>query len=82
MENTTQTSTDQQKQPTEQEIAQTLANFDITDKNNALLVLVNAAKLAQSKGAFSLEEAELVSRAIKTFAMPVTPAEPVATTSV
>jgi hypothetical protein len=47
-----------------------------------LLVLVNAAKLAQSKGAFSLEEAELVSRAIKTFAMPVPPAEPVATTSV
>jgi hypothetical protein len=53
-----------QEQPQPQQV------IDLSDKNQALLVLVNAAKLAQSKGVFSLEEAELVSMAIKSFMVP------------
>ena len=33
----------------------------------ALTVLINAARIGQEKGAYSLEEAELISKAIKTF---------------
>jgi len=47
-----------------------LSTIDLSDKNRALLVLVNAAKMAQAKGIFTLEEAELVSRAIKAFIVP------------
>lgn len=36
----------------------------------AVNVLIQAARIAQSKGAFTLEDAELVSKAIKAF-MPV-----------
>lgn len=56
--------TQEQPQPQPQQV------IDLSDKNQALLVLVNAAKLAQSKGVFSLEEAELVSMAIKSFMVP------------
>jgi len=54
-------------QPKMQTIQEALDSFDPEDKNKALLILVNAAKIAQSKGIFSLEEAELVSRAIRAF---------------
>lgn len=54
-------------QPKMQTIQEALDTFDPEDKNKALLILVNAAKIAQSKGIFSLEEAELVSRAIRAF---------------
>jgi hypothetical protein len=36
-------------------------------QQQALQVLVDAARVAQSKGIFSLEDAELVSKAIKAF---------------
>lgn len=48
-------------------IQEALASFDPNDKNKALLILVNAARVAQSKGIFTLEEAELVSKAIRAF---------------
>tara|TARA_R100001509_G_scaffold126178_1_gene79639 strand:+ start:415 stop:699 length:285 start_codon:yes stop_codon:yes gene_type:complete len=40
----------------------------------ALNVLIQAVRIAQGKGAFTLEDAEMVSRAIKVF-IPPTPAE-------
>jgi hypothetical protein len=36
-------------------------------QGQAVNVLIQAARIAQSKGAFTLEDAELVSRAIKVF---------------
>jgi len=39
-------------------------------QQQALQVLVDAARVAQSKGIFSLEDAELVSKAIKAFVLP------------
>jgi hypothetical protein len=42
----------------------------------AIDVLIQAVRLAQAKGAFTLEDAELVSRAIKVF-IPEKQAEPV-----
>ena len=48
-------------------------------EQQSLVILINAAKLAQQKGAFSLEEAEIIARAIRTFQkdQPVQqPAEP------
>jgi hypothetical protein len=42
-------------------------------QQQALQVLVDAAKIAQSKGAFSLDDAELVNKAIKAFAAPAGP---------
>ena len=59
-----------QPQPTFQE---TIDSFDLNDKNRALLILVNAAKIAQSKGIYSLEEAELISKAIRAFTVPPGP---------
>ena len=44
----------------------------------ALQVLVDAARIAQSKGVFSLEDAEVVAKAIRTFTPP-TPQGPVNT---
>lgn len=38
------------------------------NQSQAVNVLIQAARIAQGKGAFSLEDAELVSRAIKVFA--------------
>jgi hypothetical protein len=52
------------------------APIDLNNKNNALLVLVNAAKIGQSKGVYTLEEAELISRAIRAFMVPVSPENP------
>ncbi len=43
------------------------------NQNQALQILVDAARAAQSKGIFSLEDAELVSRAIKAFMPPPGP---------
>lgn len=37
------------------------------EANNALQILVNVANLAQSKGLFSFEDAEVVNNAIKFF---------------
>lgn len=37
------------------------------NQSQAVNVLIQAARIAQGKGAFSLEDAELVSRAIKVF---------------
>jgi gamma-glutamyltranspeptidase len=45
----------------------------------AIDVLIQAVRLAQAKGAFTLEDAELVSRAIKVF-IPEKQAEPVSET--
>ena len=42
------------------------------DQQQALTVLVQAAQVAQSKGAFSLQEAGIVAQAVAAF----TPAEP------
>lgn len=40
----------------------------------ALNVLIQAVRIAQSKGAYTIEDAELISKAIKVF-VPPTPAE-------
>ncbi len=48
-------------------------------QQQALQVLVDAARISQSKGIFSLEDAELVSKAIKAF-MPPTNEGPIPTT--
>ncbi len=37
------------------------------NQSQAVNVLIQAARIAQSKGAFTLEDAELVARAIKVF---------------
>ena len=37
------------------------------NQSQAVNVLIQAARIAQGKGAFSLEDAELVSRAIRVF---------------
>jgi len=63
--------------PTEQAQAQNPQEIDLSDKNKALMVLINAVKLAQGKGVYSLEEAEIISRAIRAFVIPA-PAGPVA----
>lgn len=47
------------------------------NQQQALQVLVDAARIAQSKGVFSLDDAELVNKAIRAF----TPKGPVATNS-
>jgi len=50
--------------------------MEIPEKLNqqqALQVLVDAARISQSKGIFSLDEAELVSKAIKAFLPPTGP---------
>lgn len=39
----------------------------------ALQVLVDAARLAQSKGVYTFDEAEIINKAIKTFMVPVGP---------
>lgn len=40
------------------------------NQQQALQVLVDAARVAQSKGIFSLDDAELVNKAIKAFIQP------------
>ncbi len=40
------------------------------NQGQALNVLIQAARLAQQKGAFTLEDAEMVSKAIKVFVPP------------
>jgi len=63
-------------QPTEmQENAQEMTpqSIQIPEKLNqqqALQVLVDAARVAQSKGIFTLDDAELVNKAIKAFTAP------------
>jgi hypothetical protein len=46
----------------------------------ALNVLVQAVKIAQSKGAYTLEDAEVIAKAVKVFAVAETPAEGTAET--
>lgn len=41
------------------------------NQGQAVNVLIQAARIAQQKGAFTLEDAEMVSKAIKLFAPPV-----------
>ena len=41
----------------------------------ALNVLIQAVRIAQGKGAFTLEDAELVAKAIKVFVPPAPPTE-------
>ena len=43
------------------------------DQQQALTVLVQAAQVAQSKGAFSLQEAGVVAQAVAAFAPPEPP---------
>ena len=45
----------------------TTPNAGTMDQQQALNVLVQAARIAQSKGAYTLEDAELVAKAIKVF---------------
>ena len=48
-------------------------------EQQALNILVNAARIAQQKGAFTLEEAEIISNAIRTFSVqPQTEQGPIA----
>tara|TARA_Y100001938_G_C8043830_1_gene407694 strand:+ start:1063 stop:1305 length:243 start_codon:yes stop_codon:yes gene_type:complete len=42
-------------------------NPDSMNQQQALNVLVQAARIAQAKGAYTLEDAELVAKAIKVF---------------
>ena len=50
-----------QNQPASQKAPETLT------QNQAVNVLIQAANIAQGKGAFTLEDAELVSKAIRVF---------------
>ena len=52
------------------------------DQTQALNVLVQAAQVAQSKGAFSLQEAAMVAEATSAFAPAQETSEPVATNDV
>lgn len=72
-------------QPVKQEdipqgIPQRQAIPEELNQQQALQVLVDAARIAQSKGVFSLDDAELVNKAIRAF-VPKTPAGPVASNS-
>lgn len=40
---------------------------EVLNQQQALQILVDAAKIAQSKGIFTLDDAELVNKAIKAF---------------
>ena len=40
---------------------------EVLNQNQALQVLVDAARVAQTKGIFTLDDAELVNKAIKAF---------------
>ena len=44
-----------------------MENSQELTQGQAVNVLIQAARIAQSKGAFTLEDAELVSKAIKVF---------------
>lgn len=57
-------------------------NETITKQNSALNILVEAAKLAQSRGAFTLDQAALVDAAIKVFRTEDPAAAPEATADV
>lgn len=65
VENTVENTTGMAAAPIAQEIPEKLS------QQQALQVLVDAARVAQSKGIFSLEDAELVSKAIKAFVVSV-----------
>jgi len=51
-------------------------------QEQALSVLVQAVKIAQSKGAFTLEDAEVIAKAVKVFAKPEPVAEAVTSAEV
>jgi len=44
-----------------------MENIQELTQNQAVNVLIQAARIAQAKGAFTLEDAELVAKAIKVF---------------
>ncbi len=48
-------------------------NDDLTQEK-ALSVLIQAVNLAQSKGVYSFEEAELLSKCVRKFTTPIPPA--------
>ena len=54
-------------EPTQMNIPETL------NQQQALQVLVDAARVAQSKGIFTLDDAELVNKAIRAFMPPTGP---------
>jgi hypothetical protein len=54
-------------EPTQMNIPETL------NQQQALQVLVDAARVAQSKGIFTLDDAELVNKAIRAFMPPAGP---------
>lgn len=49
--------------------------FYFMEHNKALTILIEAVTLAQSKGAFTLQESALVLEAVNTFKAPATPEE-------
>lgn len=44
-----------------------IKNMETLTQEQAIGVLIQAAQIAQSKGAYTLEDAEIISRAIKVF---------------
>jgi hypothetical protein len=64
---TVEETTTEQAQPQKMEIPEVL------NQQQALQVLVDAARVAQSKGIFTLDDAELVNKAIKAFMPPQGP---------
>ena len=52
-----------------------LSDIENLTQDQALGVLIQAVRIAQSKGAFTLEDAEIVAKAVKVFA-PAQPAAP------
>ena len=59
-----------ENQNTEAEVNENVGNLN---GQQALNVLIQAVRIAQGKGAYTLEDAELISKAIKVF-VPPTPA--------
>jgi hypothetical protein len=53
--------------------SQTVQIPEKLNQQQALQVLVDAARIAQSKGIFTLDDAELVNKAIKAFVAPTGP---------
>jgi hypothetical protein len=54
----------------ESQVAPTPQIPESLNQQQALQVLVDAARIAQSKGVFTLDDAELVNKAIKAFVQP------------
>jgi hypothetical protein len=59
--------------PAENENVQPIQIPEHLNQQQALQILVDAARVSQSKGIFSLDDAELVNKAIKAFMPPQGP---------